>query len=996
MNKVYKKLVACAMAGTMMLSSAGMAFANTSATDKLDKLVELDVLHGDNGTGLEPSAEMERYRAFVMLLRLTGHEDEMLAYNYQGKDTFSDAADYANNTYQSKLFAYLKNHPEFGIAGYDDGSVNPYGEITQKEYAKVILETLGYKDDVDFTWDTLEEVAVQLGLIENENEASNDVIQISGVANLTYDALTKKAKDSDNTLGHELGYAIAPVITITDVDEEDGYLEGTVNRTDVTVTVDGDEVDVDENGEFSAVVDLEVGRNHIEIVATDEDGNSTTETVTMEKEEFEVNKIITNNLKTMRINLNSKVDEDTVTTSTVEVELDGSSVVDSVDVTDDLKTIVVSYTAVDQSDELELTIDGVEDVDGQEITDYDKEVTVTDRDIPEAIGAYTLNQKQIEIRFNEPIDFTKASYQVLNNVKIDGVSIIAKATPDNVKNTIVLDFPSVLDDGSHTLEISDLIDYAGFKALPSEHSFSVTEDSSAPMIIDAKAKNMSQIEVTFDEKVAVNGTIEVNGTEATATPVDGSNNTKFLLTGFGGLDLGAIVEVKITYVDQEDVSGNTVEDEIDYKFAVEDDTSLPTVSTKIGDDNKVTFTFSKSMDANEGTITIKDSDDDILRTINAPFTFEDDTNNTVLEISAAAAGLNNLDPEEITIKLEDFEDGSIRSNLLPDKTITVNANDTKNPTVDTHFFAKDGSDSDEDTVTFYFSEPMNTATLNNLSNYVGSSLGSLSSVDDAEVKSISDNGKTVTITVPDFRSVKDTEEFTIYALKDTQGNMLATATGVNILAATALEASSAESEDVREIKVVFDTRIDAASIDPSALKVQMGGSDEAVFVNAELDADDTTGKTVIFTTNKDLETDMSLYTIVDHNGDLIKNVYGTGLGATALSITDKVAPTIELESDVAGELKFTFSEAVNATNEATLLQDLIVRDEDDDIVNLAGNITYKKDGAASDATDFDELIISGFESDDNYSVEFIARNVTDLASTPNVIEALERTTIEVK
>jgi len=52
---------------------------------------------------------------------------------------------------------------------------------------------------------------------------------------------------------------------------------------DLIVTVEGEEVTVDSDGNFSTVVELEIGTNNISATATDEVGNSTTETVTVER-----------------------------------------------------------------------------------------------------------------------------------------------------------------------------------------------------------------------------------------------------------------------------------------------------------------------------------------------------------------------------------------------------------------------------------------------------------------------------------------------------------------------------------------------------------------------------------------------------------------------------------------------------------------------------------------------------------------------------------------
>jgi len=73
-----------------------------------------------------------------------------------------------------------------------------------------------------------------------------------------------------------------------EIPEQEIEVEGVVDDDwtepeDIIVTVEGEEVTVDSDGNFSTVVELEMGTNNISATATDEVGNSTTETVTVER-----------------------------------------------------------------------------------------------------------------------------------------------------------------------------------------------------------------------------------------------------------------------------------------------------------------------------------------------------------------------------------------------------------------------------------------------------------------------------------------------------------------------------------------------------------------------------------------------------------------------------------------------------------------------------------------------------------------------------------------
>lgn len=938
-----KKTLAILLALAMVFSTMTVAFAEGTISADAQACATLGMLQGE-GTGVTAdytATTPTRLQAAIMFLRLKGFEDEALAYT--GTENFADA-DQVKWAGGKAIMGYLKAHKELGWIG-DQGKFNPYNDLTAQEYYKVMLEALGYKQNTtevigDFTWTGVIEFAAAHGLTKVAT-ATNYTVNDLAIA--TIEALKANVKDSTTkTLAASL--VEAGVLTA-----DKAKAAGVFNPVATALQVTG---------------------------------------------------ITANNLKTMKIDLNQEIDPTTATATTVKVTKAGSSVVSNVYTTADNKSIIVEYTVV-QSDSLAVAINGVKTEAGVTLKNYTATATAIDTTIPEITGATVVNQKQIEVFFNEPINYAAGAFQVLNDIKLDGIAVIAKVTPDNVRNSVMVEFPSALAAGAHTISLANMVDYAGYKALAKDYAVTVAEDTAKPEIVSAVVVNKATIDVTFNEKIETVGSFEVNGVAASAAPVANTNGTKYTLTGFTALDLGAIVEIKVAYVGQVDVAGNTVTTKQTYKFNVADDTALPTVTATISDTNKITLTFSKSMDAALGTIIVKDSDDTTLATLTQPWTFKDAPANTTLELSAIAAGVDDINPDNITVNVKGMKDGSIRANLLPETNLTLAAKDTKDPVVNANYFVVAGATAAEDTVTFYFDEAMDTATLNNLSNYVASTLGSLSVLTGAEVKSIAADGKSITIIVPgaDAKATAG-ETFTVYALKDVNGNMLVTKTGIAKLTATTLAATAAETKDGLKIKVTFDTKV--SSIDPSALKVQKAAVDYAVFVNAVL-ADD--GMSATFTANKNLGTDMTGYTIVDNNITLVKNIYNstlTSLGA-GVAITDKVAPTVTVATGAnAGEIKITFSEAVNATNLTTLSADLIIRDKNGAIVALdddtdgdatGTNVVYV--GGTPAVTNFTTIVFTG-TTGENYTVELIARSVKDLATTPVVTKGLAATAVTAK
>jgi len=204
MKYFMKKAVAIAMAGAMTLSALPMSFASEIANKtKLEILNDMGIIQGEGtGTEISPDDNLTRYRAFTMLLRLTSNEDEMEDFDFEDEDTFTDAAD--KSAWMQKLMSYLKNN-DHGIEGYEDGKLLPLGEITTKEYAKTMLEALGYVQGVDFEWHTVATKAVTLGLMADVSDVNNVVVDLETVAELTYNTLATNAKGDTITLGEKLG-----------------------------------------------------------------------------------------------------------------------------------------------------------------------------------------------------------------------------------------------------------------------------------------------------------------------------------------------------------------------------------------------------------------------------------------------------------------------------------------------------------------------------------------------------------------------------------------------------------------------------------------------------------------------------------------------------------------------------------------------------------------------------------------------------------------------
>lgn len=202
-----KRALALALAGTMAVSNFAVASASELTTsDKLDVLMDLEVIFGDSSDpdSLKLDTEMERYRSVALMLRLTEDNlhDAMLEYDYEGQPSFADAGEFS--TYVERLVAFTYNN-EVGIHGYEDGTFRPLATMTDQAYAKIMLESLGYTADVDYTWETVAELAEEVGIVEDAASITNTTAQFGEIVELTYETLATESKDESITLGEKIG-----------------------------------------------------------------------------------------------------------------------------------------------------------------------------------------------------------------------------------------------------------------------------------------------------------------------------------------------------------------------------------------------------------------------------------------------------------------------------------------------------------------------------------------------------------------------------------------------------------------------------------------------------------------------------------------------------------------------------------------------------------------------------------------------------------------------
>lgn len=158
-----------------------------------DALFDLGLLLGDNGEYML-ERESTRVEALVMFLRLIGHES--FALSHTNTHPFTDVSSWADS---QVAYAYDNSYTQ----GTSDTEFSSLRIISDLEYYTFILRALGYEDNVDFTWSTAYEKAVEVGIISQSFERLSE-LERGQMIYISYKALDTNIKNQNYTLAERL------------------------------------------------------------------------------------------------------------------------------------------------------------------------------------------------------------------------------------------------------------------------------------------------------------------------------------------------------------------------------------------------------------------------------------------------------------------------------------------------------------------------------------------------------------------------------------------------------------------------------------------------------------------------------------------------------------------------------------------------------------------------------------------------------------------------
>lgn len=216
-----KRKLSLLLAVVMILGSFSFAFAaeETAAEKAGAFLKEVGVLEGINGD-LKLEDNLRRQDMVFMIARLHGAEEEAKAYSPEGLK-FTDFTDPNYRT-------IIKWAVDKGlIVGHTEERFGFNEDVIAQQYATVLLRALGYNDKVatDEGYAKALEEAKALGILEGLEVENATEITRGQMAEMTFNALGAKMKDSDKTLAEFLDIKMPEEPKATELKVEKVYTE---------------------------------------------------------------------------------------------------------------------------------------------------------------------------------------------------------------------------------------------------------------------------------------------------------------------------------------------------------------------------------------------------------------------------------------------------------------------------------------------------------------------------------------------------------------------------------------------------------------------------------------------------------------------------------------------------------------------------------------------------------------------------------------------------
>lgn len=957
MKKILSIALSTAMAFSMFASVAFGADAKLTTEDKYKALKEAGVFDGytDGSAGLDQKMTRAQFAKIVAKV-LSLEEDKAAASVYADIKDNNWAAGFIGAVTKAGLMegsnsAKYKGKKAFG---YTD-------DVTVEQLAKVLV--LALKLEVPASSDVNASAwakgyvaaAVKAGLIP-----ADATFKAPALRSLLVDAAYQAREIIETSkITYEVKIIDANNIEVTFSDAKDKpekvKLEKALEANKETV------VKVPHNGK-----EFDVKVNYVITAAT------------------KIQSVSADNLKEIVVKFDGDIDEASATAK-YNYTLDGFTI-DSITLAADKKSVTLLLenglvNTLNQQKEYDLVVKGVKNSDKSKTFDDKikfKPVDVTLPVVKEVVG---LGTKAFKVVFSEPVKDTTVNTS--SNFNVDG-KIVSGSVKFSYPNIAIVSTELAI--GEHKLTVSNVEDFAGFKVLPQEMSFSVAEDKLAPEVVSAKTKDLRKVEIEFNETIKSVSKAYHTSTSRDAKKITIKDNK--VTVEFDKEKQLSLGENTIYLEGVSDYSNNSANREA--KVTPELDNERPTVvyvkaeSTDSDSKHKITFQFSKDVEdadvKKKENITLKDKDGKVVNgrgfqdghPVSPPKAIDGTKKYEITTFS-------KLDSGKYTLEISGIRDMAAVANTMVPYTTTIDINDANRPVISSAWYkqtpvglkyeteiyvqydkpmAVDGSGNVRDINKYNYSKTVGSATYLPMPNN-----STIDMVDD----------KTVRITLPRSEDSKIVEnpDSDVFGLRitnvaDTKGNFISGSlqtTNVEAYKNLKIRVEKAEATDKDTVKVTFNkllTNVNASDF---------YAANKALTVSSE---DTKDGKSVVtFKTadgSKPFGADPSNQAFEVRTSNS-QNAFGIPVQTGSINLIDKIAPEIKKGSMKVVKSR-SVADAVYYNLTVTFDEPLIVTDN-----KSAFTVRVKGDDSkgVSNVTPVNGL--------DTFTIEFWVKNAISVGET---------------
>ncbi|WP_433941622.1 S-layer protein [Paenibacillus lautus] len=651
-KKVMKKILSVALSTAMAFSMfASVAFGDDALNtqQKFDVLKEKGIFTGypDGTAGLDK--EMTRAEFAKVLVGIMGLEP------IEGKASFKDKnykADKWPAPYVEAVYA----------AGLMEGKNTTKmifdfnGKITVQEMAKVLV--------------TAQKLEIPTETNNNASDWAKGYVQAAINAGLVDAKANPKANASRSQLV-DVAYSIylaqqKPAVVSYEVKEDGKVVEFKLANNEVV------KVTLETALKANTATEVKFSHNNYDY----------TEKVTwVVTAATKIQSVAGTNYKQLVVTFDGEVDTKTATNE--ENYTISNVAVDSASLSADKRVVTLTLTEngnkLPQQKATNLKVNGVKNSDGSRTFNETVSFSVNDTAIPEVKTVTGLGTSAVRVQFSEPV--TRLSAGNIANYRIDGKPISGTITYSYLTNSVVISTPLAV--GEHTLTAEGVTDFANFKVGNASSTFSVVEDTAAPEVVSAVAKDLQTVVVTFNEPIKSVSKGYHTSTARPATVSISDNEVTLSFTEPNRLGLG---ETEVFLEAVSDYSNNSSNRSTKVTPVV--DTERPTVvgvNAKSTDTTAITVEFSKSVKEsdiqNRSNFVLKKADGTVFS--GAGFTsagnpttspsYATKANGTVDNTKAVLKSIgSNLPAGKYTLEISGIRDNTAFGNTMVPQTVEIN------------------------------------------------------------------------------------------------------------------------------------------------------------------------------------------------------------------------------------------------------------------------------------------------------------------------------------